>query len=86
MGQRIGTEGYGWIPRYYVGKNIGYVLGDASNAYGEVISTLWQTRAKLTHIEFTPKTGWDKNHVKTYRRHIVDLGDSGLIFVRSYRA
>lgn len=81
MGQRIGTEGYGWIPRYYVGKNIGYVLGDASNAYGEVISTLWQTRAKLTHIEFTPKTGWDKNHVKTYRRHIVDLGDSGLIFV-----
>lgn len=81
MGQRIGTEGYGWIPRYYVGNTIGYVLGDASNAYGEVISTLWQKRARQSRIEFTPKTGWDKNHLKTYRRHIVDLGGSGLIFV-----
>ena len=25
MGQRIGTEGYGWIPRYYVGEKIGYL-------------------------------------------------------------
>lgn len=81
MGQRIGTEGYGWIPRYYVGEKIGYVLGDASNAYGKVISALWQERAKHAGVEFTPATGWDKNHLKTFRRHTVALGKSGLVFI-----
>lgn len=81
MGQRIGTEGYGWIPRSYVGRQVGYVLGDASNAYGEVISPLWLERGRLADVEFSPATGWDKNHVKTYRRHMVDLGASGLLFV-----
>lgn len=81
MGQRIGTEGYGWIPRYYVGKNISYVLGDASNAYGEIISPLWKKRFEQADIEGSPKTGWDKNHLKTYRRHMIDLGNSGLMFI-----
>lgn len=81
MGQRIGTEGYGWIPRYYVGKKIGYVLGDASNAYGEVISPLWIERGKHSNIEFSPQNGWDTNRLKTYRRHVVALGNSGLVFV-----
>lgn len=81
MGQRIGTEGYGWIPRYYVGEKIGYVLGDASNAYGKVISPLWQERAKHAGVEFTPATGWDKNHLKTFRRHTVALGKTGLVFI-----
>mgnify|MGYP000287843496 FL=1 len=26
MGQKIGTEGYGWIPRYYEGEEISYVV------------------------------------------------------------
>lgn len=81
MGQRIGTEGYGWMPRHYTGKDIGYVLGDASNAYGEVVSRLWKDRLVKADVEVSPRTGWDKNHVKTYRRHIVDLGGTGLIFV-----
>ena len=81
MGQRIGTEGYGWIPRHYVGRNVGYVLGDASNAYGRVISPLWLSRGRLADVAFTPETGWDKNHVNTYRRHIVDLGATGLVFI-----
>lgn len=81
-GQRIGTEGYGWMPRWYVGEKIGYVLGDASNAYGPVVSPLWQERAKLSEVELSPKTGWDtKNHVTTYRRHIVNMGKTGLIFI-----
>ncbi len=70
MGQRIGTEGYGWMPRSYVGKTVGYVLGDASNAYGEVISTLWKERGVQAELAYTPENGWDKNHLKTYRRHI----------------
>lgn len=82
MGQRIGTEGYGWIPRWYVGEKVGYVLGDASNAYGPVISPLWKERAKLSEVEISPKTGWDtKNHVKTYRRHMVNMGKTGLLFI-----
>lgn len=81
MGQRIGTEGYGWIPRYYVGDNISYVLGDASNAYGNVISPLWLARGKQSDLEYTHRNGWDKNHLKTFRRHVVHLGKSGLIFI-----
>lgn len=81
MGQRIGTEGYGWIPRYYASEKIGYVLGDASNAYGKVISPLWLTRGEQSEVHYTPENGWDENHVKTFRRHIVNLGKTGLIFI-----
>ena len=81
MGLRIGIEGYGWIPRYYTGSNVNYVLGDASNAYGEVVSPLWTDRLRKSGVETSPRTGWDVNHLATYRRHIVELGTSGLVFV-----
>lgn len=81
MGQRLGTEGYGWIPRYYVSDKIGYVLGDASNAYGKVISPLWLKRGELSKVDYTPENGWDENHLKTFRRHIVNLGKTGYIFI-----
>lgn len=81
MGQRLGTEGYGWIPRYYVGKKVGYIVGDASNAYGEVISPLWLVRGKMSDVEYTPEKGWDKNHVKVFRRHVVTMGETGMIFI-----
>jgi hypothetical protein len=86
MGQRIGTEGYGWIPRYYASEKIGYVLGDASNAYGKVISPLWLTRGEQSEVHYTPENGWDENHVKTFRRHIVNLGKTGLIFSHQFIA
>lgn len=81
MGQKIGTEGYGWIPRYYTGKAINYVVGDASNAYGNITSPLWKLRFKDSDLHATPQYGWDTNHVKTFRRHIVELGNSGLSFI-----
>lgn len=81
MGQKIGTEGYGWIPRYYTGKEINYVLGDASNAYGNITSELWLQRFRESDLHTTPQYGWDTNHVKTFRRHIVELGTSGLSFI-----
>lgn len=81
MGQCIGTEGYGWIPRYYNGEKISYVVGDASNAYGEVISPLWLQRGKQSQLGYTPANGWDKNRLKTFRRHLVRLGDGGLVFI-----
>ncbi|MDE5661806.1 MAG: heparinase II/III family protein, partial [Muribaculaceae bacterium] len=79
--QQIGVEGYGWIPRYYNSDNINYVLGDASNAYGQVISPLWLERGRQSDVEFSKENGWDDNHVKTFRRHIVDLGSNGWILV-----
>lgn len=81
IGQRIGTEGYGWIPRHYVGKGISYVLGDASNAYGEVTSDLWKERARLSDVHFTPENGWDKSSLKRFRRHMITLGDASLAVV-----
>ncbi|MDD4591106.1 MAG: heparinase II/III family protein [Parabacteroides sp.] len=81
MGQKIGTEGYGWIPRHYEGPKISYVAGDASNAYGEIISPIWKERAQKSQLSLSPENGWDKNHLLTYRRHIVILGDAGLVFI-----
>lgn len=81
MGQRIGTEGYGWIPRYYEGEQLSYVVGDASNAYGEVISPLWLERARLSGTQFTPQNGWDVNKTELFRRHIIQLGTSGLFVI-----
>lgn len=81
MGQKIGTEGYGWIPRYYEGEEISYVVGDASNAYGKVVSPLWLERGRLSGTQFTPEKGWDENKLEFFRRHIVQLGRSGLFVV-----
>ena len=81
MGQRLGTEGYGWIPRYYASEKIGYVLGDASNAYGKVISPLWLQRGQQSEVPYTPENGWDDVPLKTFRRHIVNLGNTGYIFI-----
>ncbi len=81
MGQKIGTEGYGWIPRYYSGDKVSYLIGDASNAYGKVISPLWIERGKVSHLEYSPQNGWDENRLKTFRRHIVQLGGADLLFI-----
>ncbi len=81
MGQRIGVEGYGWIPRSYTGETIGYVAGDASNAYGKVISPLWLERGQLSDVDYSPENGWDENHLVKYRRHMVNLGNDGLVLI-----
>ncbi|EJW89347.1 Heparinase II/III-like protein [gut metagenome] len=81
MGQKIGTEGYGWIPRYYEGEEISYVVGDASNAYGQVTSPLWLERGRLSGTEYTPEKGWDVNRLSFFRRHLVQLGRTGLFVV-----
>lgn len=63
MTQKIGTEGYGWIPRWYEGEKIAYMVGDASNAYGKVTSPLWLKRGELSGTQYTPekdgmRTSW----------------------------
>lgn len=81
MTQKIGTEGYGWMPRWYEGEKIAYMVGDASNAYGKVTSPLWLKRGKLSGTEYTPEKGWDENKVNTFRRHIIQLGTSGVYVI-----
>ena len=61
---------------------LGYVVGDASNAYGPVVSPLWLERGEQSGVAYTPENGWDtENHVKKFRRHIVTLGNTGCIFI-----
>lgn len=79
--QKIGVEGYGWIPRHYTGDRLAYVLGDASNAYGNVESPLWLMRGHQSGLEYSEENGWGDPGLKTFRRHVVDLGYDGLLFV-----
>ena len=79
--QKIGVEGYGWIPRHYTGRNVTYVLGDASNAYGKVESELWLMRGRQSNLEYSEANGWGEPGLKTFRRHLVDLGYNGLVFI-----
>lgn len=81
MTQKIGTEGYGWIPRWYEGEKLSYFVGDASNAYGKVTSSLWLERARLSGTKYTPENGWDENKVSMFRRHIIQLGGTGLYVI-----
>lgn len=56
-------------------------MGDASNAYGKVISPLWLKRGAQSDVHYTPENGWDDVPLKTFRRHIVHLGNTGYIFI-----
>lgn len=81
MTQIIGTEGYGWMPRWYEGEQLSYMVGDASNAYGKITSALWLKRGELSDTRYTPEKGWDENKLNRYRRHIVQLGRTGLFVI-----
>ena len=81
MTQKIGTEGYGWIPRWYEGEKIAYMAGDASNAYGKVTSPLWLKRGELSGTQYTPEKGWDENKLDMFRRHIIQLGTTGVFVI-----
>ena len=81
MTQKIGTEGYGWIPRWYEGEKIAYMVGDASNAYGKVTSPLWLKRGELSGTQYTPEKGWDENKLNMFRRHIIQLGSTGVFVI-----
>lgn len=79
MTQTIGTEGYGWIPRWYEGEQLSYFVGDASNAYGKVTSPLWMERGRLSGTQYTPQMGWDENKLNMFRRHVIQLGNTGVV-------
>ncbi|ANH80502.1 heparinase [Niabella ginsenosidivorans] len=78
LSQKIGEEGYGWIPRSISGNEIQYALGDASNAYGTIKSDFWLDRFKQIHLEPDAANGFGDPGVILYRRHMLQL-DGGYI-------
>ena len=73
ISQKIGEEGYGWIPRSISGNHIQYALGDASNAYGKIQSEFWLNR--FDQIKAQPNKGnvYGESGVTLYRRHMLQL-------------
>ena len=72
MTQKIGTEGYGWIPRWYEGEKIAYMVGDASNAYGKVTSPLWLKRGELSGTQYMQFGGM--NAAESNKEQIINGG------------
>lgn len=79
LGQRIGEDGYGWMPRFMTGAHIQYALGDASNAYGAVTTDFWLGRFKEIGLKADKSNGYGNSGVKVYRRHMLQLDSNYVI-------
>jgi hypothetical protein len=79
LGQRIGEDGYGWMPRFMTGQHIQYALGDASNAYGEVTTDFWLGRFKEIGLKADKSSGYGNSGVKLYRRHMLQLDSNYVV-------
>lgn len=86
LGQAIGSEGYGWIPRWLHGKQISYCLGDASSAYGNTVSDFWLQRMKESGVEKTKENGFGDAGLQRFRRHIVMLRPSTIVVYDELKA
>lgn len=77
--QGFAYDSYGWIPRFLHGKDISYVMGDASNAYKEMPYSSINWITVLKNIDaYTPEEGFiiseeDNPKVKLFRRHVAIL-------------
>lgn len=79
LNQKIGEEGYGWIPRAISGNRIQYALGDASNAYGEIKSEFWLDRFKQINVTPSKANGYGESGVTLYRRHMLQLAGGYIV-------
>lgn len=86
LSQRIGEEGFGWIARFEDTPDFTYVLGDASKAYGSVISDFWLNRMQQVDIEPTPQYGFGDAGVTHFRRHFVFLRPSYIVIYDELKA
>lgn len=73
LGQKIGEEGYGWLPRFLTGNHIQYVMGDASQAYGDIKNDFWLDRFKQINVLPNKANGYGDAGVTLYRRHMLQL-------------
>ncbi|RZJ55150.1 MAG: DUF4962 domain-containing protein, partial [Flavobacterium sp.] len=79
ISQKIGEEGYGWIPRSISGKNIQYALGDASNAYGKIQSEFWLNRFDQMKVQPSKGNVYGEAGVTLYRRHMLQLAGEYIV-------
>lgn len=79
LGQRIGEDGYGWMPRFMTGTHIQYALGDASNAYGDVTTDFWLGRFQEIGLKADRTNGYGNSGVKLYRRHMLQLDSNYVV-------
>ena len=79
LNQKIGEEGYGWIPRAISGQHIQYALGDASNAYGDIKSEFWLDRFKQINLTPGKANGYGESGVTLYRRHMLQLAGGYIV-------
>jgi hypothetical protein len=79
LNQKLGEEGYGWIPRAIAGQRIQYALGDASNAYGEIKSDFWLDRFKQIKVAPSKANGYGDSGVTLYRRHMLQLAGGYIV-------
>lgn len=57
------------------------MVGDASNAYGKITAPIWLKRGELSGTQYTPEKGWDENKLEMFRRHIIQLGHTGVYVI-----
>lgn len=67
----IGENGYGWLPRFYNTVDFGYVLGDATHAFGDMTSEFWLDRMQKSNVEYTLENGFGNPQIEKFRRHVV---------------
>ncbi|MGO4291828.1 DUF4962 domain-containing protein [Chitinophaga sp. RAB17] len=79
LSQKLGEEGYGWIPRAISGRHLQYALGDASNAYGDIASSFWLDRFSQINITPDKSNGYGDPGVKLFRRHLLQLAGGIII-------
>lgn len=79
LSQKIGEEGYGWIPRSISGNEIQYALGDASNAYGTIKSDFWLDRFRQIQLKPDAANGFGDAGVTLYRRHMLQLAGGYIV-------
>lgn len=79
LSQRIGEESYGWIARFADTGDFTYTLGDATHAYGAIISDFWLKRMKNVDIEPTKEFGFGDAGITRFRRHFIFLRPSYLV-------
>lgn len=69
----IGENGYGWIARFADAGKFAYALGDATRAFGDMVSPFWVDRMKQSKVEYTKENGFGNPGITRYRRHFILL-------------
>jgi len=72
IGQSIGNAGFGQLRRFHASKQVSYVMGDASHAYGGDLSDpMWIRNFQRAEVEHSRENGFGDAGVTKYLRHLL---------------